>query len=188
MATYQAKDLRHLARLLKKKERDLGSAFKRAAKKAARKHAQYLRRNMPVATSDLRDSVKAQGSYVIVDAPHAKAVERGSRPHWPPLEPLIEWVKLRGFQGLASPKQQQRMPGTTTAYFAMTIGAAIESAVEDGAVSVNLPEKIARAIQAVIAKRGTRPHWYMRDSVPAARGFLGKAIAEELRRSRQQGG
>lgn len=28
---------------------------------------------------------------------YAPAVEYGTRPHWAPIEPLVEWVKLKGF-------------------------------------------------------------------------------------------
>lgn len=30
---------------------------------------------------------------------YAPAVEYGTRPHWAPIEPLAEWVKLKGFAG-----------------------------------------------------------------------------------------
>lgn len=184
MATYHAKDLRELGRLLKRKGVDLDKAFKRATKKAARKHAAHLRRNMPVATSELRDSVVARGSKVIVDAPHAAAVERGSRPHWPPFEPILEWVKLRGFQGLMSAKQMARLPGTSTVQHAQAVASGIrDRMLTDGsdAIAANAPEQIARAIQASIAKHGTKPQWYMRNSLPAAHGFLSEAVTEEIR-------
>lgn len=34
----------------------------------------------------------ADGADIKVDAPHAPFVEYGTRPHWPPLEPLILWA------------------------------------------------------------------------------------------------
>lgn len=57
----------------------------------------------PVDMSETRRSVHAQrlgqdASRILVDAPHAGIVEMGSRPHWPPLQPLVEWV--RRHQGL----------------------------------------------------------------------------------------
>lgn len=184
MAVHHARDLNHLARLLKRKDGQIKRDLERAAKKAAQKTAAHVRRTVPVAFSELRNSVHVDGSKVIADAPHAVFVERGTRPHWPPLEPILRWVKLRGFQALVGPKQVHRLPGNTTAYHAMTVGSAIEQHIEDGSVSVDVPVQIARAIQAMIAKRGTRPHWYMRNAVPVARGFLGVAIAEELRRGK----
>lgn len=187
MATHHARDMKHLARLLKRKQEDLHRSMARAAKKAARKHARHLRRNMPVASSDLRDSVHVVGSKVIVDAPHAAAVERGSRPHWPPFEPILKWVKLRGFQGLVSDKQLARLPGTTTAGAARSIASQIRDRMQvgaDDAIAVDAPEQIARAIQASIAKHGTKPQWYMRSSIPAARGFLAESVLEELRGSK----
>src|ERR1700723_2746681 len=63
--------------------------------------------NIPVAFAELRgplhvDATEALEGHVriVLDAPHACAVEEGSRPHTPPLEPLIAWVKLRGMQGI----------------------------------------------------------------------------------------
>lgn len=182
METHYAKDFRHLARLLKQKDAELKRKMARAARRAAQKHAAYLRRNMPVASSELRNSVQVQGTQVVVDAPHAAAVERGSRPHWPPLEPILEWVKLRGFQGLVSKKQLARLPGTTTAAHATSISLAIHQHMGMTALSVDAPLKVAKAIQATIAKYGTKPQWYMRNSLPAAHAFLGAAVLDELKK------
>lgn len=33
--------------------------------------------------------------YVIYDAPHAKWIEYGTRPHHPPFKPIFEWVKRK---------------------------------------------------------------------------------------------
>lgn len=80
----------HLRKLLKKKQQ-------RIKKEAARKTVEYavvlIKENSPVALGDLIKSVHAEGTKAIVDAPHSVAVEIGSRPHMPPLEPLIEWAK-----------------------------------------------------------------------------------------------
>ncbi len=46
-------------------------------------------------TGALGRSVEAidtpRGGDIIVDAPHAAPIENGSRPFWPPLQPLIDW-------------------------------------------------------------------------------------------------
>lgn len=52
----------------------------------------------PVDMGELRRSVHAEhfghlGSRILVDAPHAGIAELGSRPHWAPLQPLIDWVR-----------------------------------------------------------------------------------------------
>lgn len=53
-----------------------------------------------VAHGTLKDSVRAHnladGAFVAIEAPHADAVEHGSRPHWPPIQPLIDWALVKG--------------------------------------------------------------------------------------------
>lgn len=53
-----------------------------------------------VDTGGLRQSVDRtnlpDGSIVAVKAPHAAVIEHGSRPHFPPINPLVEWVKRKG--------------------------------------------------------------------------------------------
>lgn len=50
---------------------------------------------------ELRGSVEysreADGALVYVDAPHAPHLEYGTRPFWPPQEPLMRWVLRKGF-------------------------------------------------------------------------------------------
>ena len=49
----------------------------------------------------LRNSVRvrptARGITTAVEAPHAPMIEGGTRPFFPPIEPLIEWVRRKGF-------------------------------------------------------------------------------------------
>lgn len=45
---------------------------------------------------ELRNSVEAvyteKGARVVIKAPHAHWIEDGTRPHWPPFQPIFEWV------------------------------------------------------------------------------------------------
>lgn len=54
-----------------------------------------------VATGGLAGSVVTtrvdDGSIVRVEAPHAPFMEEGTRPHFPPLQPLEDWVRVKGF-------------------------------------------------------------------------------------------
>lgn len=54
-----------------------------------------------VATGELARSVVStpveDGSIVKVDAPQGVFMEEGTRPHFPPLQPLEDWVTLKGF-------------------------------------------------------------------------------------------
>ncbi|MGH7297810.1 MAG: hypothetical protein ACRELB_22920, partial [Polyangiaceae bacterium] len=133
---------------------------------------------------ELREAVhaeeRAQGAAIVVDAPHAAPVETGSRPHTPPLAPLVAWVKLRGAQGLLSERQIGRLPGSTTASHARSVAAGLAAMEKGGALDVNAPVRIARAIQQVIARRGTKPHWYARVALPDLRRILGVAIRDAL--------
>jgi len=65
---------------------------------AAQAGVAVIARAAPTDMGELRRSVHAtrvsQGeSRVVIDAPHAGIVEAGSRPHTPPLAPLIAWVR-----------------------------------------------------------------------------------------------
>lgn len=153
--------------------------------KAARSTASHVKREtIPVAFGELRDSIRGEptetGARVVADAPHAESVEIGARPHVPPLEPLIAWVKLRGMQGTLTFRQIRRLPGTTTEKHARHVGNQIRAMELGGAVPVVAPEIIARNIQRAIARRGTKPHWYMRKGLPGAMERLDKAIKEVL--------
>jgi hypothetical protein len=143
-----------------------------------------VKRRVPVAFGDLRESVqpesRAHGAAIVVDAPHAAPVETGSRPHMPPLAPLVAWVKLRGAQGLLSPRQVGRLPGRSTAAHAISIAAALHSMERGGALDVDAPVRIARAIQRAIRDHGTKPHWYARGSLPEVRHVLSAAIRKAL--------
>lgn len=143
--------------------------------------AHAIAKNVPIAFGDLRASVHGvwtpNGGGANVEAPHAAAVEFGSRPHWVPLEPLIRWVKLRGMQGLSS----RRKPGTTTARHSKAVAASLGAMAKGGALSIDAPEQIAKAIQIAIAKKGTRPHWFVRNTMPAAMRILHREIGRALK-------
>jgi hypothetical protein len=56
--------------------------------------------NPPEDTGELKRSIKVNktrnGASVSVDAPHAPFMEFGTRPHFPPIGPLAEWVYRKG--------------------------------------------------------------------------------------------
>ena len=56
-------------------------------------------------------------------------------------------------------------------------------AMEKGeALAVDAPMRIARAIQAKLAKVGSRPHWYARESLPEIMTILDHEIRRALAR------
>lgn len=183
---YEVKSFRelgeHLEKLLKKKEQRIKEAIHSAAEIGARRIAALV----PRAFEELADSIHLEnhqhGTNIVVDAPHAAAVEIGSRPHTPPLEPLIKWVKLRGTQGL---QENGRPLGrsfasknadlTTARNVALTIKALQRGKSHAG---INIPEQIARSIQHAISVSGTKPSFFVKRSLPDIEKFL----LEELKR------
>lgn len=161
--------------------------------KAAIDGGHAIEPNIPIAFAELRGSLHVDAEEILaghvrilLDAPHACAVEVGSRPHTPPLAPLIAWVKLRGMQGLTKSgnirKPTRRAWGNTTAANAYNIAREIKS-YERGlqVTNINVPEKIARAIQMSIKKHGTRPHWMVRTSMPKIEAALGRRMREAVK-------
>jgi hypothetical protein len=77
---------------------------------------------VPVAFGEIRDSVHREGTQVVIDAPHAAANNNGSRPHTPPLAPLVAYMRLRGAQDpdAAGRALQQKIAaqGTPPSHFA----------------------------------------------------------------------
>lgn len=188
MTTHHVKSITELRRGLKKEQTRLRRAAARAIRRAAVRGAALLRRNVPVAFSELRDSVRVKGHKIVVDAPHAAAVNDGSRPHRPPIEPIIKWVKLRGMQGLTSDGRIKRLPGTTTIESAKSVArmlAAYEtdafgSRGHDGASPTDAPTRVAWAIANAIAKRGTKPHHFIEKTGPEVFRILDEEMAREL--------
>jgi hypothetical protein len=184
MKTYQVGSLRELGALVSRHQTERERRLRAAAQAAARQGVSLVKRRVPVAHGELREAVHAEehsrGAAIVVDAPHAAPVETGSRPHMPPLAPLVAWVKLRGAQGLLSERQIGRLPGTTTSSHARSVASAFASMEKSGALDVEAPVRIARAIQQAIARRGTKPHWYARGALPELRQILGAAIRDAL--------
>lgn len=136
-----------------------------ALRAAARDGKLIVQENTPKASGELFDSVAERstpaGARIAVTAPHAVAVELGSMPHMVPLAALIEWVKRRGMQGLEGRVRRADRSQVRG------VRGALKSLEQDGATPVDAPEQIARAIQASIAKHGTKPQHYVEKSLPS---------------------
>ena len=161
-------------RHMRERERRIFAALRHTANTAAR----IIRANTPAVTHELRDSVHVEplgrGLRVAIDAPYAAAVEFGSRPHWVPLDALIAWVKAKGAMGLSRTGRVRK-------------GAAIAGQLAEHVRSragphtpVDAPKQIARAIQAVIAREGTKPHWYVKKSMPEVETVLDREMVAAL--------
>jgi uncharacterized membrane protein len=143
---------------------------------------------IPIAFGELRDSVHVDATSdkrisVIANAPHAAAVEMGSRPHVVPLGALIAWVKLRGMQGLdkSGNVRVKKGPGSTTAQHSYAVASQIAAMSSGGATDIGAPVAIAKAIQMKIAKSGTRPQFYMRGTMATAWIALNECVKDALR-------
>lgn len=135
---------------------------KRKMLSAAHLGTEILASVAPVDVGTLKSSMHVEGGImeprIVIDAPHAATVELGSRPHMPPLQPLIDWVKRHrasfGIKGKGSVRNK------STGRF--------EASAEVVA--------IARAIQRKIAREGTRPTYFVRNAIPK----LVEALAQEM--------
>lgn len=148
---------RALKRDLAKLKQEARAGIQRTAYRAVG----VVQKRTPVAFAELKDSIHADDMKTVVGAPHAQAVEKGSRPHLVPLEELIKWVKLRGMQGLSSKKHE----GSTTREHATRVASQLQSMERGGSLSIDAPRQIAKAIQASILKHGTKPHWFVLNSL-----------------------
>lgn len=180
MTTHTVTSLSQLVALIERHAKHRAAKVHSACRKAANRGRAVVKKNVPVAFGEIRESAHTEGELIVVDAPHAAPVNNGSRPHWAPLAPLIAWVKLRGMQGLRSDRQISRLPGTTTARVAKGVAGMLRSREVRGPAGympIDAAEEVARAIQRSIAKKGTKPHHFMELSIPELR----KILAEELR-------
>lgn len=137
------------------------SAAGDAAFRAAMRSMPRVVKDTPSDTGRARagwDVRRAEGGADLYnDAPHIGILEAGSRPHWPPLEPILRWV-VRVFGIDAEDNATSRR------------------SYEDAEDVSDEAYGIAFAVQAKIARDGTEPHWMVRDNLPRMR----KLLKEEL--------
>lgn len=111
--------------------------------------AEIIAQAAPVDQGILKNSIShtisAQGAEIVIDAPHASAVELGSRPHWAPIGPLIRWAERHGAEN---------------------------------------PYAMAKGIQKKIAAHGTKPTWFVKNSIPKLERALGTLVKRALDNAR----
>lgn len=177
-----------LTRLINKHLGKVRGRLVKALDKTAKDGVETVRLRAPKAFGDLRSSVHlvpGDNPRVVVDAPHAGAVEKGSAPHRPDFEKLVAWVKLRGMQGLTRIRSA-RLHGPTTREAALRVKDLLRAEVVKGPGGrfspVDAPERVALAIAKGIETHGTAPHWFVRDSLPTIAMRLGRHIRSALRK------
>ncbi len=132
------------------------------------------------------------GATIRSTAPHSGAVENGSRPHMPPLEPIIKWVQLRGMQGLekgargVSREIARRIRADGEAYEFTEIkrgpNAGQMRRRKVRGTSIDAPERVAWMIALKIKAKGTKPTFFMKRSVPEVRKILDAQVKSFLKR------
>lgn len=96
MGSFTCKSLAEFARLFTKHQKARTRRLKKALRETAKDGVPIVKDKVPEAFGELRDSAHREGTSIVVDAPHAAASNNGSRPHRPPVEPLIAYMELRG--------------------------------------------------------------------------------------------
>ena len=132
---------------MKRLQNGLNAGLRRAVASAVAE----VKANAPEASGALKDSIHAVGLKIVCDAPYAIFVEKGTRPHWPPIAPILAWVQRKGFMSYSASGKPQSA------------------------------ESIAYAIAHKISIEGTKPTWFMRRSIPATMKFIGYEIRGALR-------
>jgi hypothetical protein len=84
-----------------------------------------------------------------VDVGYAEVVEEGSRPHWAPLQPLVEWVRVKRMAGVYSLRTRRRL------------GSKAAQEAED--------VELAQRMRSSIARKGTQAHPFFWRAVEAKR-------------------
>lgn len=158
--------------------------------------AKLIAQDAPHAFGEIADGMVSvglrSGAKIRSTAPHSAAVEVGSRPHFPPISPIEKWVKLRGMQGLesSSPKVSKFIARWIKSESVVYEGTEIKRGPNKGAIrivkrkaaAIDLPRQIAIMICRAIAKRGTKPTWFVRKKLPMIKKILGAAVRAQLSR------
>lgn len=189
-------DIRRLPGLLKRDAKRIEKAIKRAVENTAVKAVKPIRKRVPKAFGELQESIvgdrrgKNDVPVTSADAPHAGSVEIGSKPHTPDFRRLVEWVRLRGFQGLTGGgrirKRFRAEDGPTTPRQARRVASMFKSLEVRGKKGVgrhspvDSAEQVAKAISKGIEKHGTKPHWFVRNSLPEIRDILGTELKSAI--------
>lgn len=170
-----------LGAFIKGSVRKNADAIKRGVRNGLVRGKSHLVRQTPVDQGILKNAWKvivADGGMpaLLNDAPHAGIVERGARPHMPPLEPILEWVKrhLRSF-GIRAPRFKTKMGPLTKRAMAGS-NARFARHLQDVDEFEHDVLAIAEAIRWKIFNHGQAGTFFVRNSLPALRDFVAQEI------------
>ena len=167
MAHYQVNSFVELVQLMEKHAKEREERVRQAIVLTLHQALVFVSsKTIPVAFGELAKSLHVvpghNVSSLIADAPYAAAVENGARPHMPPLAPILQWVALRGLQGmntkynLRSSRELRGLQGSTTAFHSGSI---------------------ARELKHVSIARRERALRYVRHNFARNSGMIGKVRA-----------
>lgn len=175
----------------------------RAIRKTSGDAIRIIRNRTPKAFGHLKDSTYALTGPDIATvvggekANYAAAVEIGARPHVPPLEAIMKWVRLKGIQGLSKrgkirqvvpsqnhPEYSSRRTAHLVAHDIKSLGFKgnkKRGAKHVGAYTpIDAIEQVARAIQINISRVGIQPTHFVRGSLPEIGEQLNKRITKAM--------
>ena len=185
---------RQFAQLARSAPRRYEAAIVRGLQRGGVLGLRLLKRNISegdvVDTGELRNSCEFDKKALLlgVTAPHGAFMEVGTRPHMPPVEPIVEWVKRKFSPNRR--KRGKRRKGVTARKKgrgeAPSEANRLVGAMVRGALKTKKPELTDRQARAIawriamtIKKKGTKPRWYMRKTV----GELKPLILPEIRKA-----
>ena len=188
--------LADLGRVLAEDLRTIQRRVVESTHSAAADGAVVARANAPEAFGDLKDGIYGgpldgmQGARIRSTAPYSAAAEVGSRPHMPPVEPLIRWVKLRGMQGVhggkAAPpaarfvKRVLRSRENVHVTFSERDGGTLSRGRTVRSLDIVEAERLAWQIALKIKREGTRPTWFMKRSVAPVFRLFQRHLTQRL--------
>lgn len=148
---------------------------------------------------EMRNSVNAEnvsdGAIVTINAPHAPFLEYGTRPHRPPVAPILEWVKRKGLATMFGPVR--RTSGRGPGYASVGPGGGAEGPAQRVRRSGPIFNPRAQAAQrqadraetstayAIVRKielKGTAPRAPMLKAVGRMLPIIAREITSELER------
>jgi hypothetical protein len=138
----------------------IGAVFQ-AIRDAAHVGAKIISERAPQDIGKLAASSHVEGEWMrqtvqtIVDAPYAACVELGTRPHYPPIAPLIDWVHRH-------------------------IGSYSDVSTGNSGDADRVAYAIAKGIQKKIGERGTEPTFFVRGSLPDLASTLHSFVSLRL--------
>lgn len=110
------------------------------------------------------------------DVPYIGILELGSRPHYPPLFPILEWVVRNFGLGLEAKTAAETDDGPSPRE-------AIQAAPQHFDDLSEVPYStvlFAKGVQEKIARKGTEPHEMVGDNLGTARRLLERALDKHL--------